>query len=511
MDGADHGKAQAGFGTAHYIGGAFRPAGTGRSGAVFNPSTGAEIYRTPYADRALVDEVVQIARKAGRDWGDGSQARRLQVVFKMRELVLREAEGLARLIGLESGKTLSDAMGEVGRGLEAVEFATNAPQVTKGEYSRNGGGGIDTFSFRQAVGVVGCIAPFNFPVMVPLMMASMAIATGNAVILKPSERVPGAAARLSELWTEAGLPAGVWNTVNGDAEAVDAILEHPGIPAISFVGSTRVGEHIWRHGTHHGKRVAAYTGGKNHMVVLPDADLEAAATAFVAAGYGSASQRCMAVSLLVCVGDETAQRLRPLILDRIAALKVGAYDAQGMDFGALVTRAARDAVETAIDRALIEGGEMVHDGRGLNVPGGENGFFTGATLLDRITPEMQLWKDEIFGPVRGIMRVSDLDQAITTVNAHEYGNGAVIFTRSGGAAQRFCAEVEAGMLGVNVPVPVPVGHHNFGGLRRSKFGDAHMFGPDAARFYTKMKTISQRWPGEAVTPQKVSLDFPGNR
>ncbi|MGA0542228.1 CoA-acylating methylmalonate-semialdehyde dehydrogenase [Neotabrizicola sp. VNH66] len=499
-----------GYGRNHYIGGGFRPADSGRSGPVFNPSTGAEIYRTPYAGRTLVDEVAALARRAGRDWGEASQARRLQVIFRMREIVAREAENLARLVGLESGKTLSDAMGEIGRGLEAVEFATNAPQVTKGEYSRNVGGGIDTFSFRQPVGVVGCIAPFNFPVMVPLMMGSMAIATGNAVILKPSERVPGAAARLSELWTEAGLPAGVWNSVNGDAEAVDAILEHPGIPAISFVGSTRVGEHIWRHGTHHGKRVAAYTGGKNHMVVLPDADLEAAARAFVAAGYGSASQRCMAVSMLVCVGEDTAERLRPLILKRIAGLQIGAYDTPGMDFGALVTRAARDAVEAAIDRALTEGGEMVHDGRGLTVAGGEGGFFTGATLIDRITPEMQLWRDEIFGPVRGIMRAASLDSAIDLVNAHEYGNGAVIFTRSGGAAARFCAEVEAGMLGVNVPVPVPVGHHNFGGLRRSKFGDAHMFGPDAARFYTKMKTVSQRWPDEAKAALPLTLDFPGN-
>lgn len=498
------------YGARHYIGGAFRPVAEGRSGPVFNPSTGAEIYRAPYAGRALVDEVVAVARRAGRDWAEASQARRLQVIFRMRELVLRDADNLAGLIGLESGKTLSDAAGEIGRGLEALEFATNAPQVTKGEYSRNVGGGIDTYSFRQPVGVVGCIAPFNFPVMVPLMMGSMAIATGNAVILKPSERVPGASARLSELWTEAGLPPGVWNAVNGDAETVDAILEHPGIPAISFVGSTRVGEHIWRHGTDHGKRVAAYTGGKNHMVVLPDADLDAAASAFVAAAYGSASQRCMAVSLLVCVGEGTAERLQPMILERIKGLKIGAYDTPGMDFGALVTRAARDAVEAAIDQALAEGGEMVHDGRGLAVPGGEEGFFTGATLIDRITPQMQLWRDEIFGPVRGIMRVVDLDAAIELVNAHEYGNGAVIFTRSGGAGARFCAEVEAGMLGVNVPVPVPAGHHNFGGLRRSKFGDAHMFGPDAARFYTKMKTVSQRWPGDVAVSQPLNLDFPGN-
>lgn len=513
MDIAQNPQAPHALGASHYIAGAFRPgAPKGRSGPVFNPSTGAEIYRTAYADRALVDEVATLAASAGRAWGEASQARRMQVIFRMREIVQREAQALAALIGLESGKTLADALGEVGRGLEALDFATNAPQVTKGEYSRNVGGGIDTYSYRQPVGVVGCIAPFNFPVMVPLMMASMAVATGNAVVLKPSERVPGAAARLSQLWAEAGLPAGVWNVVNGDAEAVDAILEHPAIPAISFVGSTRIGEHIWRHGTAHGKRVAAYTGGKNHMVVLPDADLDAAATAFVTAGYGSASQRCMAVSLLLCVGEATAEALRPRILARIAQLKVGAYDDAAADFGALVTQGARDAVEAAVDRAQAEGAELVLDGRALQVPGHADGFFTGPSLVDHVTPAMQVWRDEIFGPLRAIMRLDSLEAAITTVNAHEYGNGAVIFTRSGGAAARFCAEVEAGMLGVNVPVPVPVGHHNFGGLRRSKFGDAHMFGPDAARFYTKMKTISQRWPDEApeAPGAAMTLAFPGN-
>ncbi|KAA3451469.1 methylmalonate-semialdehyde dehydrogenase (CoA acylating) [Mesorhizobium sp. SARCC-RB16n] len=499
------------YGSHHYINGAFSNAEPSRTGSVFNPSTGHEIYRTAYGDRAVVDDTVQVAVKAGREWANASQAHRLQVIFRMRELMLHQADKIAEITGLESGKTISDAQGELSRALEAIEFATNAPQITKGEYSRNVGGGIDTFSFRQPVGVVGCIAPFNFPVMVPMMMGTMAIAVGNAVVLKPSERVPGASALLSELWAEAGLSAGVWNMVNGDSEVVNAILEHPGIPAISFVGSTRVGEHIYQHGSKHNKRVAAYTGGKNHMVVLPDADLDAAASAFVSAAYGSSSQRCMAVSLLVCVGDETAQKLRDLVGDHIAQLKVGAYDDPSADFGPLVTQAAKASVESAIERAVAEGGEIVSDGRGITIDGHENGFFAGATFIDKVTTDMQLWQDEIFGPVRGMMRAKNLDEAIRIVNAHEYGNGAVIFTRSGGAAQVFCAEVEAGMLGVNVAVPVPVGHHNFGGLRRSKFGDAHMFGPDAARFYTKLKTVSQRWPQtETAQPAKPSLNFLSN-
>lgn len=501
------------YGSRHYVGGKFVEGAGGRSGPVFNPATGAEIYQCPYADTAFVNEVVAVAAAAGRNWAATSQARRLAVIFKMREILIRETDRLAELCGLEHGKTISDAKGEIGRALEAVEYATNAPQVTKGEYSVNVGGGIDTYSLRMPVGVVGCIAPFNFPVMVPLMQACMAIATGNAVVLKPSERVPGAAAYLSELWAEAGLPDGVWNVVNGDKEAVDAILTNPGIQAVTFVGSTGVGEYIYQTGTAHNKRVAAYTGGKNHMVVMPDADLDAAAAAFVSAGYGSSSQRCMAVSLLVCVGDETANQLRGRVVELIGDLKIGQYEDADADFGPVVTSAARDIVETAVQTAVDEGAELVIDGRGFAPDGYEDGFFTGASLVDRVTTDMQMWRDEIFGPVRGIMRTADLQEAIDVVNAHEYGNGAVIYTRSGAVAAKFCAEVEAGMLGVNVPVPVPAGHHNFGGLRRSKFGDAHMFGPDAARFYTKYKTVSQRWPsleGGEDGAGRMSLDFPGN-
>ncbi|MEW6123286.1 MAG: CoA-acylating methylmalonate-semialdehyde dehydrogenase [Pseudomonadota bacterium] len=497
------------YGIDHYIGGVFSAGSGTRSGPVFNPSTGEEIYRCHYANRETVDEVAKIAVAAGRAWGRQSHARRLQVIFKMRELVIGQTEALAKIIGLEHGKTIDDAKGEIGRAIEALEFATNAPQVTKGEYSVNVGGGIDTFSIRQPVGVVGCIAPFNFPVMVPIMMGAMAVAVGNAVIVKPSERVPGATAFVSDLWKQAGLPDGVWNVVNGDAEVVDALLEHPSVPAISFVGSTRVGEYIYQKGCAHNKRVAAYTGGKNHMVVMPDADLEAAATAFVSAGYGSASQRCMAISLLVAVGDQTADRLRALIVPMVEKLRVGSYDDKTADFGPVVTAAAKATVEGAIQRAVDEGAELVVDGRGAGA--GSKGFYVGASLVDNVTTDMQMWKEEIFGPVRGMMRVASLDEAIDVVNAHEYGNGAVIFTRNGRSAQRFYLDVEAGMQGVNVPVPVPVGYHNFGGLRRSKFGEAHMFGPDAARFYTKMKTISQRWPEpDAEQERALSLAFPSN-
>jgi malonate-semialdehyde dehydrogenase (acetylating)/methylmalonate-semialdehyde dehydrogenase len=494
----------------HYIAGKHDSGSGTRTGTVFNPSTGAEQARCIFADRETVDRTVDLAVEAGKSWGLASHAARQQVMFRMRELVLRDIDRLARTIGREHGKTFADAKGEVSRGIEALEFATGAPQVTKGEYSRNVGGGIDVYSVRAPVGVVGCITPFNFPVMIPLMMGAMAVATGNAVVLKPSEKVPSSAIELAELWKEAGLPDGVWNVVNGDKEAVDCLLEHPAVPAISFVGSTAIGEYVYRKGTSFNKRVGCYTGGKNHMVVMPDADLEAAADAFVSAGYGSASQRCMAVSLVVAVGEGTAERLRELIVPRVNSLKVGACDDMSADFGPVVSKESRNNVLRAIDQCLSDGAELVLDGRSLNVGNHEQGYFLGPTLLDHIKPEMTFYKEEVFGPARGIMRVSNLDAAIKLTNSHEYGNGAVIYTRDGRSASRFVTEVEAGMIGVNVPVPVPVGYHNFGGLRRSKFGDAHLFGPDAARFYTKMKTVSQRWPEAAAQTTQSSLAFDPN-
>ena len=491
----------------HFIAG--QPeAGTGRrTGPVFNPSTGEEIARCDYADRATLDRAVDVATQAGKRWGRASHAARQAVIFKLRELMIANLDLLAEVIGREHGKTIADAKGELGRAIEGIEFAVNAPHVTKGEFATNVGGDIDVFSMRTPIGVVGAITPFNFPIMVPAVMMTMAISVGNAVVWKPSEKVPTAALEFARLWKEAGLPDGVFNVVQGDKEMVDAILEHPGIAGVSFVGSTAVGEYVYQKGTSHNKRVAAFTGGKNHMVVMPDADLDAAASAFVAAGFGSASQRCMAVSLLLPVGQATADRLRELVIEKTKALKVGPYNDPQADFGAVVSAQSKQAVLQAIENCIKDGGELLLDGRGLQVPGHANGYYVGPTLFDRVTTDMQMYKEEIFGPVRAIMRPMTLDEAIDITNAHDFGNGSVIYTRDGKSAHRFMTEVESGMIGVNVSVPLPAAYFNFGGLRRSKFGEGHLYGPDAARFYTKIKTISQRWPDADQQAAPVSLAF----
>mgnify|MGYP000499982156 FL=1 len=491
----------------HFIAG--QPeAGTGRrTGPVFNPSTGQEIARCDYADRATLDRAVAVATQAGKRWGRASHAARQAVIFKLRELMIANLDLLAEVIGREHGKTIADAKGELGRAIEGIEFAVNAPHVTKGEFATNVGGDIDVFSMRTPIGVVGAITPFNFPIMVPAVMMTMAISVGNAVVWKPSEKVPTAALEFARLWKEAGLPDGVFNVVQGDKEMVDAILEHPGIAGVSFVGSTAVGEYVYQKGTSHNKRVAAFTGGKNHMVVMPDADLDAAASAFVAAGFGSASQRCMAVSLLLPVGQATADRLRELVIEKTKALKVGPYNDPQADFGAVVSAQSKQAVLQAIENCIKDGGELLLDGRGLQVPGHANGYYVGPTLFDRVTTDMQMYKEEIFGPVRAIMRPMTLDEAIAITNAHDFGNGSVIYTRDGKSAHRFMTEVESGMIGVNVSVPLPAAYFNFGGLRRSKFGEGHLYGPDAARFYTKIKTISQRWPDADQEAAPVSLAF----
>ena len=491
----------------HFIAG--QPeAGTGRrTGPVFNPSTGEEIARCDYADRATLDRAVDVATQAGKRWGRASHAARQAVIFKLRELMIANMDLLAEVIGREHGKTIADAKGELGRAIEGIEFAVNAPHVTKGEFATNVGGDIDVFSMRTPIGVVGAITPFNFPIMVPAVMMTMAISVGNAVVWKPSEKVPTAALEFARLWKEAGLPDGVFNVVQGDKEMVDGILEHPGIAGVSFVGSTAVGEYVYQKGTSHNKRVAAFTGGKNHMVVMPDADLDAAASAFVAAGFGSASQRCMAVSLLLPVGQATADRLRELVIEKTKALKVGPYNDPQADFGAVVSAQSKQAVLQAIENCIKDGGELLLDGRGLQVPGHANGYYVGPTLFDRVTTDMQMYKEEIFGPVRAIMRPMTLDEAIDITNAHDFGNGSVIYTRDGKSAHRFMTEVESGMIGVNVSVPLPAAYFNFGGLRRSKFGEGHLYGPDAARFYTKIKTISQRWPDADQEAAPVSLAF----
>lgn len=463
----------------HFIAG--QPeAGTGRrTGPVFNPSTGQEIARCDYADRATLDRAVAVATQAGKRWGRASHAARQAVIFKLRELMIANLDLLAEVIGREHGKTIADAKGELGRAIEGIEFAVNAPHVTKGEFATNVGGDIDVFSMRTPIGVVGAITPFNFPIMVPAVMMTMAISVGNAVVWKPSEKVPTAALEFARLWKEAGLPDGVFNVVQGDKEMVDGILEHPGIAGVSFVGSTAVGEYVYQKGTSHNKRVAAFTGGKNHMVVMPDADLDAAASAFVAAGFGSASQRCMAVSLLLPVGQATADRLRELVIEKTKALKVGPYNDPQADFGAVVSAQSKQAVLQAIDNCIKDGGELLLDGRSLQVPGHANGYYVGPTLFDRVTTDMQMYKEEIFGPVRAIMRPVTLDEAIAITNAHDFGNGSVIYTRDGKSAHRFMTEVESGMIGVNVSVPLPAAYFNFGGLRRSKFGEGHLYGPDA--------------------------------
>ena len=491
----------------HFIAG--QPeAGTGRrTGPVFNPSTGQEIARCDYADRATLDRAVDVATQAGKRWGRASHAARQAVIFKLRELMIANLDLLAEVIGREHGKTIADAKGELGRAIEGIEFAVNAPHVTKGEFATNVGGDIDVFSMRTPIGVVGAITPFNFPIMVPAVMMTMAVSVGNAIVWKPSEKVPTAALIFARLWKEAGLPDGVFNVVQGDKEMVDGILEHPGIAGVSFVGSTAVGEYVYQKGTSHNKRVAAFTGGKNHMVVMPDADLDAAASAFVAAGFGSASQRCMAVSLLLPVGQATADRLRELVIEKTKALKVGPYNDPQADFGAVVSAQSKQAVLQAIENCIKDGGELLLDGRSLQVPGHANGYYVGPTLFDRVTTDMQMYKEEIFGPVRAIMRPMTLDEAIAITNAHDFGNGSVIYTRDGKSAHRFMTEVESGMIGVNVSVPLPAAYFNFGGLRRSKFGEGHLYGPDAARFYTKIKTISQRWPDADQQAAPVSLAF----
>jgi malonate-semialdehyde dehydrogenase (acetylating)/methylmalonate-semialdehyde dehydrogenase len=495
----------------HFVGGE-RIAGTsGRTGDVYNPATGEVQARCPYASAAELDAAVDIAARAGREWAKTSIAKRLQVVFEFRNRFVAATDRLVEAIGLEHGKTRPDARGELQRSVEAIEFACSMPHLTKGEYSLNIGGSIDNFSIVQPLGVVACITPFNFPAMVPVMSSTMAVAVGNAVIVKPSERVPSAALLLGELWREAGLPDGIWNVVNGDKEAVDAILAHPGISAVSFVGSTRVAEHVYTEGCAHGKRVMAFGGGKNHMVVMPDADLDLVADAFVGAGYGSAAQRCMAISLAVPVGERTADALVERLVPRVEGLRIGPYDDPVADFGPLITFQARETVRSAIDDGVAAGARVHVDGRGASVSGYEDGFFLGGTLIDDVTPDMAFYQQEVFGPARGIVRAGDVDEAIRLVNEHEFGNGVAIFTRDGHAARRFFDEVDVGMIGVNVPIPVPAGYHNFGGLKRSKFGEGHMFGPDAARFWTKLKTVSARWPEPKADDGGADMAMPTNR
>jgi malonate-semialdehyde dehydrogenase (acetylating)/methylmalonate-semialdehyde dehydrogenase len=476
----------------HYIGGRSELGGE-RSTPVFNPATGATTGRTLLADAATVGRAVAAAKAALPSWADTPAPKRARVLFKLKELLEANFAELAALITREHGKVLSDARGELTRGLEIVEFACGIPQLLKGQHSDNVGGGIDNWSLRQPVGVCAGITPFNFPAMVPLWMFPLAIACGNTFVLKPSERDPSTALKLALLFEEAGLPPGVLNVVQGDKDAVDALLAHADVAAVSFVGSTAVAEHIYTEGTRHGKRVQALGGAKNHLIVMPDADLDQAADALVGAGYGSAGERCMAISVAVAVGH-VADELAAAVAKRVRALAVKDGSLAGADMGPLITAAHRAKVLAYIEDGVRAGAELVVDGRGLVVAGREQGFFLGPSLFDRVRPDMRIYREEIFGPVLSIVRVPDFAAAVELVNAHEYGNGVACYTSDGAVAREFARRIKAGMVGINVPIPVPMAFHSFGGWKRSLFGDHHIYGEEGVRFYTRYKSVMQRWP-----------------
>jgi malonate-semialdehyde dehydrogenase (acetylating)/methylmalonate-semialdehyde dehydrogenase len=490
----------------HWIDGRRTPGTSGRTAPVFNPASGEQTGDVALASAGEVGAAVASAVAAARSWRSASLSRRAAVLFAFRELLHAHAEELAALVTAEHGKVLADAAGEVARGLENVEFATGVPQLLKGGYSEQAATGVDVYSIRQPLGVVAGITPFNFPAMVPLWMCANAIACGNAFVLKPSEKDPSPSLRLAELWQEAGLPDGVFTVLQGDKEAVDALLTHPDIAAVSFVGSTPIARYVYETGTSAGKRVQALGGAKNHMVVLPDADLDLAADAAVSAAYGAAGERCMAVSVTVAVGD-AGDRLVEAIASRLPKVRVGDGSDPDSEMGPLISAAHRDRVAGYIDAGASSGASVVVDGRQGDLPPG--GFFLGTTLLDRVTPEMSVYTDEIFGPVLSVVRVETYDEAVSLINANRYANGVAIFTRDGGAARRFQFEVEVGMVGINVPIPVPVAYYSFGGWKSSLFGDTHMYGPEGINFYTRGKVVTARWPDPATS--SVDLGFPRTR
>jgi malonate-semialdehyde dehydrogenase (acetylating)/methylmalonate-semialdehyde dehydrogenase len=493
----------------HWIAGRRVDGSAGRTGEVFNPATGEVTGLVRLADAGTVDAAVDAARAAWPAWAETSALNRARVMFRFKELLDRHHDELARIITREHGKVVSDAKGEVQRGLEIVEFACGAPQLLKSQFSDNIGGGIDNYSLRQPLGVVAGITPFNFPCMVPMWMFPLALVCGNAFILKPSERDPSASLLIAELLKQAGLPDGVFSVVQGDKVAVDAILQHPGIAAVSFVGSTPIAEYIQQQGVAHGKRVQALGGAKNHMVVMPDADLDQAADALVGAAYGSAGERCMAISVGVAVGhiaDELIEKLKP----RIAKLRIKDGMEPDADMGPVVTAAHRQKILGYIDQGLKEGASLVLDGRKHAVAGREKGFFLGATLFDHARPDMTIYREEIFGPVLTMLRVPDFAAALDLVNSHEYGNGVACYTSDGGTAREFARRVQAGMVGINVPIPVPMAFHSFGGWKRSLFGDHHAYGEEAVRFYTRYKSVMQRWPDPASS-KGPEFTMPVNR
>ncbi|SCX14801.1 CoA-acylating methylmalonate-semialdehyde dehydrogenase [Candidatus Aquiluna sp. UB-MaderosW2red] len=490
----------------HYVNGQILNSQSGRHGPVFNPALGVEISQVGFANQAEIELAVANAKKASVDWKNQSLAKRQAIIFKFRELLEAKKGELAELITMEHGKVLSDALGEITRGQEVVEFACGMPHLLKGEFSENASTSVDVYSIKQPLGVVGIISPFNFPAMVPMWFFPVAIAAGNAVILKPSEKDPSAAIWMARLWTEAGLPNGVFNVLQGDKEAVDGLLNHPDVSAISFVGSTPIARYIYETAAKNGKRVQALGGAKNHMLVLPDADLELVADSAINAGFGSAGERCMAISVIVAV-EPIADQMIQKITERIAKIRVG-DGRRSCDMGPLVTRQHRDKVASYIDIAIQDGADVLVDGRGVNPDGDANGFWLGPTLIDKVPLTSKVYTEEIFGPVLSIVRVKSFDEGLNLINSSEFGNGTAIFTSDGGAARRFQNEVEVGMIGINVPIPVPVAYQSFGGWKHSLFGDSRAHGEEGFRFFTQTKVVTSRWPDPSHGG--INLGFPQN-
>ncbi len=478
----------------HFVGGEHVKGTSGRFADVFDPSTGEVQARAPLASTAEVDAAIENAAAAQIEWGASNPQVRARVLLKFLDLIAKDMDSLARLLSSEHGKTIADAKGDIQRGVEVIEFAVGGPHLLKGEYSTGAGTGIDVYSMRQPLGVVAGITPFNFPAMIPLWKMGPALAAGNSFILKPSERDPSVPLRIAELFLEAGLPAGVLNVVNGDKEAVDALLNNDTVKAIGFVGSTPIAQYIYATAAANGKRAQCFGGAKNHMIVMPDADLDQVADALIGAGYGSAGERCMAISVAVPVGKETGDALAAKLKERVGHLRIGQSHDETADYGPLVTAAAKQRVEGYIQGAIDQGAELLADGRGFTLEGYENGFYLGPTLFDNVTKDMTIYKEEVFGPVLIITRAENYEAALALASDHEFGNGVSIFTRDGDTARDFTARVNVGMVGVNVPIPVPIAYHTFGGWKRSGFGDLNQHGPDAFRFYTKTKTVTSRWP-----------------
>ncbi|MBB3349310.1 CoA-acylating methylmalonate-semialdehyde dehydrogenase [Sphingomonas sp. BK069] len=491
----------------HHIAGAAASAGGGgaaregaRGGDVYDPNTGQVQARVTLGTAADLDRAVAAAQAAQPGWSATNPQRRARVMFRFKELVEREMEPLARLLSSEHGKVIADSKGDIQRGLEVIEFACGIPHLLKGEYTHGAGPGIDVYSMRQPLGIGAGITPFNFPAMIPMWMFGVAIACGNAFLLKPSERDPSVPVRLAELMLEAGAPEGILQVVHGDKEMVDAILDHPAISAVSFVGSSDIAHYVYRRGVDAGKRVQAMGGAKNHGIVMPDADLDQVVADLAGAAFGSAGERCMALPVVVPIGEQTAERLRDKLIPAIRGLRVGVSTDAEAHYGPVVNAAHKQRVEQWIGTAVEEGAELVVDGRGFTLQGHENGFFVGPTLLDRVTPQMRSYQEEIFGPVLQIVRAPDFKTALRLPSEHQYGNGVAIFTRNGHAAREFAARVNVGMVGINVPIPVPVAYHSFGGWKRSAFGDVNQHGTEGVRFWTKVKTVTQRWPDGSALP-----------